>query len=229
VSDTEPTFIHLIDLLTVETPVFFKRDAGLELHQKQGLLQQLREAIFGGMEGGGSSAGYGSRPPIDASAVDLLEEITTQATQALAAVSPGPTPYGHAESYVRLWAGQTDETQLFTVTAPATGDNGVIFDERFEMNAYALAKKWVAKIEGFFNPPVSAEICAPCPKEDCGARYVYRTAGGETTQSSALKMLRDRDTGDTLEARCSSCGATWGRGELTRLGELISAGSKENS
>lgn len=228
-TETEPTFIHLIDLLTVDTPVFVRRDVGMELHQKQGLLQQLREAIFGGMEGGGSSAGYGSRPPIDASAVDLLEEITRQATQALASVSPTPTPFGHAEDYVRLWAGQADETQLFTVTAPATGDNGVIFDERFEMTGYALAKKWVDRIERFFNPPVTAEICAPCPKPDCGARYVYRVKDGEHTQSAAVTMLRDRETGETLEARCGGCGASWGRAELARLGAMISAGSEENT
>jgi len=218
-TDTDPTFIHLIDLLTVDTPTFVRRDVGMELHQKQGLLQQLREAIFGGMEGGASSAGYGSRPPIDASAVDLLNEITQQATQALRDVSPLPTPFGHAEHYVRLWAGQADETQLFIVTAPATTNAGGVFEERFELTGYALAKKWVDRIEGFFNPPVTAEITAPCPH--CGARYVSRTKDGVEIQTAALTMLRDRETGDTLEARCSGCGDSWGPSELARLAALV--------
>lgn len=220
-TETEMTFNHLIDLLTLDTPTYMRRDAGMELHTKQGLLEQLREAIFGGMEGGGSSAGYGSRPPIDASAVDLLDEITKQASQALAAVSNLPTPYGHAESYVRLWAGQADDTHLYAVTAMATTDKGVVFEERFEMTGYALARRWVDRVEGFFNPPVPAEITAPCPK--CHQRYVYRIKEGVEIRSSALNMLRDRETGNTIEARCSNCGVVWAREDLEALAALVGA------
>lgn len=218
-TDTEPTFSQLIDLLTVNTPTFIRRDVGMEMHDKQGLLAQLRGAIFGGMESGASSAGYGSRPPIDATAVDLLEEITTQATQALAAVSNLPTPYGHAETYVRLWAGQATDDQTFIVTAKATAASGKVFDERFQMTGYRLAKRWVDKVEGFFNPPSSAEICAPCPR--CEQRYIYRVKDGVEIQSAAINMLRDRETGTSLEARCSNCGTVWQREELERLGALV--------
>jgi len=218
---TAPTFNHLIDLLTLDTPTFVRRDAGMELHNKQGLLEQLREAIFGGMEGGGSSAGYGSRPPLDPAAVDLLEEITKQATQALSQVSKMPTPYGHAESYVRLWAGQSSESQMFAVTAKATTDQGGIFEERFEMPAYQLAQRWVDRVEGFFNPPVTAEITAPCPRPECGVRYVSRVKDGVEIQSSALSMTRDRETGTTLEAKCAACGVVWHREDLPRLAALV--------
>ena len=222
-TETAPTFSHLIELLTADTPTFVRRDVGLELHTKQGLLQQLREAIFGGMEGGGSSAGYGSRPPIDSSAVDLLDEITKQATQALAQVSKMPTPYGHAEAYVRLWAGQAGDSQMFTVTATATTDAGVIFEERFEMPAYQLAQRWVDRVEGFFNPPVTAEVCAPCPRPECGERYVSRVKDGVEIRSAALTMSRDRATGTTLGARCSACGVSWAREDLEALAALVGA------
>lgn len=224
-STEPPTFNHLIDLLTVDTPTFMRRDVGVELHEKQGLLQQLREAIFGGMEGNGGTSGYGSRPPLDPAAVDLLEEITKQASQALAAVSNLPTPYGHAEHYVRLWAGQAFENGPYVVTAKTTTETGIIFEERFQLTGYALARKWVDRVEAFFNPPVTAEVTAPCPRTECSARYVYRVKDGVEIQSAALNMTRDRMTGDTIDARCSACGTVWARDELERLAVLIGAKS----
>lgn len=222
-------FLDVIDQLTKPHPVTLRRDAGTTIHTQDGLLLQLREAVFSGMEGGSGSQ-FGSKPPIDPAAVDLLEEITTQAAEALAQVTGKPVPYGHAEHYVRLWAAQVDDNDVMIVTTAETielppGDlRPAVFRERHEYTAVQLVRHWQARVEAFFNPPKDAEIMAPCPQ--CGERYVYRRKDGVTVQSSALVFIRDRETGDTSEARCQECGASWGPALFIRLGELIAAAAQ---
>ena len=228
----QPTFLNLLDQLTKETPTFIRRDAGMELKQRIGLLQQLREAVFGGMESTGGSSQFGSRPPIDPAAVDLLTEITDQAAQVLAKVTHTPTPYGHAEHYVRLWAGQVTEGQAFTVTSRATINNArqyassnpgkpTVYDSPAEYTAYGLLARWVERIEDFFNPPSSKEIKAPCP--NCGERYMHRMKDGELVRSAALNIHRDKETGVSIEARCSVCARSWPRSQFEFLAEMIGA------
>lgn len=227
------TFLELLDVLTKETHQWVKRDVGMELKTQDGLLQQLRAAVFADMNSTGGSSSFSSRSPIDAGAVDLLEEITDQATQVLALVSKTVTPYGHAEHYVRLWAGQTFPQQSFKVSSRRTVPNAEqIWDEGppyrsvvetvfAEYTAEQLLFRWVTRVESFFNPPVSAEIPAPCPY--CEARYVYRTKDGHTVRSSALNFSRDRTTGDTLAARCSECGVVWNPSQFEMLAKMVGA------
>lgn len=230
-----PTFSELRDRLTIETLTMVEREHGKTPMKRQGLLQQLRQAVFEGMESSGGSASFGSKPPIDAAAVDLLNEITDQASQVLAKVSPNPTPYGHAESYVRLWAGQTTESQIFAVTSRATVENPVeyykahpgqptVYDEIQHVTAMELMQRWVDRIESFFIPPSAMEIPAECP--NCGARYYHRTKDGETIRSAALNILRDRDTGQSVEARCSVCTRTWPKSQFGFLAEMVGATKK---
>ena len=227
-ADRKPTFYDLLETLTAE-PHYEKRD-GKQFLTNIGLLQQLREAVFAGMETTGGSSAFGSKPPMDAAAEDLLNEITIQASEALSAVSNLPTPYGHAESYVRLWAGQTDADRLVGVSAKVT-DHGIteleahaagvtrVYRETTATTSYKLLQSWVERIEGFFNPPSSAEIQAACP--NCGQRYVHRQKDGQHVQSSALNFVRDRDTGETIEAKCSACKRSWGADDFERLAVLI--------
>lgn len=223
-----PTFYDLLETLTAE-PHYEHRD-GKQFLTHIGLLQQLREAVFAGMETTGGSSAFGSKPPMDAGAEDLLNEITIQASEALAAVSNLPTPYGHAESYVRLWAGQTHADRLVGVSSRVT-DHGIteleahaagvtrVYRETTATTSYKLLQSWVERIEGFFNPPSGAEIQAACP--NCGQRYVHKQKDGQHVQSSALNFIRDRDTGATLEAKCSACKRSWPPAEFERLAVLI--------
>jgi hypothetical protein len=206
------TFQQLLEKLTAEHFMPVTRESGNTLMAQKGLLQQLREAVFSGMENTGGGASFGSKPPIDAAATDLLTEITNQATEALASVSNMPTPYGHAEAYVRLWAGQTRDDFVVTVSTRMPVENPTegkpaVFDQLTQLTSYELLARWVERIEDFFNPPSSREIQAPCPH--CNNRYVYRQKDGQQVRSAALNFHRSRETGETVEARCSACGVAW--------------------
>ena len=214
------TFLDLIDQLTRPHPVTVQRLAGAEIRTEDALFVQLRSAVFGGMEGGGGRQ-TGINPPIDVAALDVIEEITVQASEALAAVTHSPTPYGHVEEYVRLWAGQVDEAAPVVVTVPAMNEQGQAFRERREYNAYELVSLWVSRIREFFDPPRKMEIIAACPEPECGQRYVYRDKDGEHTRSAALTISIDRETERPTGARCGACGAMWQPEEFEKLGALI--------
>jgi len=231
-SNDEPTFATLIDQLTIEHHGWVQRDAGTTLMTKTGLLQQLREAVFSGMEGTGGSSAFGSKLPMDAAAEDLLNEITIQASKVLAAMTHSPTPYGHAETYVQQWSELTEPHRFFTISTRTT-DHGIteleahalkltrVFDRTEQLSAVAIAARWVARITEFFDPPSNAEIKAPCPS--CDVQYLYKTKDGETVKSPAFNFIRDRETNVTLEARCSNCGASWSPDRFGWLAEHVGA------
>lgn len=215
-----PTFLDLVQRLTAP----HQKTIGEHTQTVDGLLQQLREAIFVGMETGGTGSAFGSRMPLDASSADLLEEIDRQAAEVLAAVQPHtPTPLGTTEAYVRLWAGQTTEGKLFTVTVRQAVPNAyrVVKDAieagakkipptvesvRKQYSAYQLAASWAERIDDLFNPPSTREIKAPCPS--CDAEYVHRVKDGQHLRSAALNFVRDRQM-RTVAAKCSNCPAQW--------------------
>ena len=223
----EMTFNDLIAQLTTEHPVMVETDNGSAFPMAPALLVQLREAVFGGMESGGGSS-FGSKLPMDAAAVDLLTEITNQAAEVLAFVSHQPTPYGHAESYVALWAAQTLESTPYVVTSRATPDEPdeygrrLTYDQRHEYTAHQLAQHWVNRIRDFFNPPKMRDIPNACPVEECGARFIHRNVDGEMKQSAALRISIDRGTGRSIEAKCGVCGKTWEPEEFLRLAATLS-------
>lgn len=226
-----PTFRDLLDRLTKEGHDWVSTDAGKVLAKRQGLLPQLRTAVFAGMENTGGSSAFGSKPPLDAAAIDLLDEITDQAAQVLAIVDPHPTPFGTAEHYVRLWAAQTTETKRFTLKVKSFAP-GFVYDKEHprrnamtyvdqEHSALELLRRWTERIEDFFNPPSSREIAAACPT--CEVRYVHRLKDGQWIQVSALNILRDRTTGEPAEAKCGACGVSWAPSQFGFLAELVGA------
>lgn len=212
-SDDKETFHDIVKQLTTLHAGPVERDTGTVMLDQDGLLQQLREAVFGGM-GGSGGAQFGSKPPIDTVARDLLDEITTQATEALASVSHLPTPFGHAEDYVSSWASQTSEHKIITVTVKRTMD----FDPRFpkqilvytdtlDTTGWLLVNAWRDRIEDYFNPASTREIKAACPL--CEERHVYKRVDGQFVRGEALNFVRDKKSGRTVEAKCSACSRTW--------------------
>lgn len=221
------TFSHLVDKLTSDIYAHIDTDDGAKLATSDGLLEQLREAVFGGASGGGGAQGK-AKLPLDATALDLLEEIDKQAAEVLAAADPRPTPYGTTESYVRLWSALvTDETPV-TVTARETvgdhidmGNQPRVFNAKRETTAYALVSGWVKQIEGFFAPATIVEpIPAACPVAECGQRYAFRQVDGVTMRTDALTNSIERDTRKLLGANCGACGKHWEVNELPRLAQL---------
>lgn len=229
-TEEEPTFLDLIDRLTRPTPEVIETDDGLKRVERDGLLQQLRGAVFGGMENTGGSSSFGSKPPIDSSAADLLNLIDQQAASVLSAVDPKPTPLGTTEHYVRLWSAQAREGAVYRVASPATLPNDVRPDEQVrvyaeyqDVTAYRLAAQWVAKIEEFFDSLAPADVLAPCPETGCGVEFITKEDDGVTTHARAVILRRVRATGETIDAICRACGREWQRDELPELAELVGA------
>jgi len=227
------TFMDSIDRLTIETHIFIDRDDGKHLVKRPGLLPQLREAVFVGMETGGGAGGRGSRPPIDAAARDLLTEIERQVAEALVAATKRPLPYGHAENYVRLWAAAADESTMVTLRTSQQHPDELVDAWRKAKNpasavyfkidflpAWRVAARWVDSIEAFFNPPSTREIQGACPA--CEETHVHRVKDGATVQSAALTFLRN-EAGDATEARCAACKAVWYPAQFEWLARQIGA------
>jgi len=216
----DESFMSLINRLTEPHRVTLVRDAGTEYPMHEGLLQQLRAAVFSGMEGGGSGSAFGSKPPIDAGAADLLNAIDHQAAEALVALTGRPVPYGRAEDYVVEWARTVDPDKRVVVTSAATTSTETVYRERAEYTAHSLAARWVRRIEEFFNPPRIRPIQAPCP--DCHTRFVARVKDGQIIQADALNIYFRAD-GAVDSARCSSCQAEWWPGAFIDLAPRVGA------
>ena len=195
------------------------RDLIAKLTDDDGLLQRLQEAVFGGMESTGGGASFGSKPPIDLAAVDLLELIAKQAAEALAVVDVRPTPLGHARDYIKAWSALVHDDDVIRVHAPALTVNRAVYRQGIESTAYRHAERWAAAVEAFFAPPKNAQILAPCPK--CGHDKVTKTTDGDDYLEWALVMRRDRETGETLDVYCQACTFEWPRRLLVGFADQI--------
>lgn len=204
-------------------PTFW--DLVSKLTAANGLLPQLQEAVFGGMESTGGSSAFGSKPPIDTAAVDLLELITHQAAEALATVDTRPTPYGKPWDYIDSWARLTREDTVVRVHTPSLTTDRVVFQQRIETTAYRHAERWVSQVEAFFNPPKNAEMRAACP--NCGIEKIARIVDGEEIHAWAMVMRRDRTTNETLDVYCQHCTAEWPRRLLITFAGQIGIDVKE--
>jgi hypothetical protein len=178
---------------------------GLEFHTVPGLLAQLRDAVFGGMESTGGSA-LGSKLPISAAALDLLTFVDREIAEAWAGAFKRPPNADRSERLLAEWAVFIASDAIVTV-----GDK--------QYNAEVLVDRWTQRIEDFFDPPRLSEIQANCFV--CEARYIYTKVDGQDVRSSALRFHRNRQTGETLDARCMSCGTAWLPHEFEFLGKSI--------
>lgn len=230
----ESTFWGDVDRLTTATHKIVHRDRGTEVLTGTGLIQQLRDAVQQGSEGIGGSAAFGSRPPIDSAAQDLLREIGGQARSVLQSATGLTAPVGLAERHIRLWAAAVNESTMVTIVArrqvpdrvvdawyradPKTTKRAV-FKEPIQMDARHLVKHWIGRIEGFFYPPDTREIKAPCPA--CDERWIHREKDGQTVQSPAMVFVRV--VGEITEARCLACGVRWSPAQFEWLAQAVGA------
>lgn len=216
---TDLTFNDMVSQLTETHPVGVDRDMGREYVNVDGLLVQLRAAFFEGMGSSGGSQ-KGSKLPLAAGAFDLLHEITTQASEALASVDKRPTPLGQAEDYVKAWAELTDEGKRVVVSVKVT-DNGRVFVELREYTSVQLAASWFKKVSDFFDPPKRIEITAECP--NCGVRRLPRTLDGVVIDTPAFWMRVDRQSGNVVAFECDACALDWPKPMFESVARMIGA------
>ena len=195
------TFQELIEELTRPYPTVLARDNGeVEVTWLDPLLKQLREAVFGGKESTGGVSGFESKLPIDAAALDLLTDITREASELLVHVTQQPIGLGHVEDYVAEWAAHTNADTLFLVK---------VRDDSRDMSGIEIAQWWRQRVINFFEPPRIQPIKAECP--ECGA---LKEPGSNTY---VLQIRKERTTGIVMEASCSQCHCRWDRSEITEL------------
>lgn len=214
------TFLDMVDQLTRVHPITVDTGAGKQIINEDGLLAQLREALFVGIGGSGGSQ-KGSKLPIYDAAYDLLTEIDTQAAEALADVDKRPTPYGHAEDYVRAWSELVDEDKRVIVSVRLTLAEGIVVTNAREYSAFTLVYNWYTRIRDLFNPPRKVEITAPCPV--CGVRWLKREKDGQEISESAMWFRCDEETKAIVDVRCDACELVWTRPMLENFGRMIGA------
>lgn len=181
------------------------------------LLPTLRDAVFGGMERTGGTGGFSSRLPISAGALDLYEAIDQEIAEAWAAAFPGQIPT--ADTPERLLSqlvavASPEEVVSVMVTEQRVSDRGT-HEERWwvervptEFTMAALLRRWVRQIAEFFDPPRTADIDHPCIA--CGEMWAWKRVAGEDIPYRVFVFIRDSH-GNSVEARCTACGTSWGR------------------
>lgn len=187
---------------------------GLEFHTVPGLLAQLRDAVYGAGVRDGAGSASKAKLPIQAAALDLLMVIDRQISEVWVQAFKRVPGISRPEALLAEWAAWADDETMVMVA------------ERSVLAADAV-DGWVRSVSDYFDPPRLAEISAPCVA--CGERWTYRTVDGETVRSSALSFRRDRDTGETLDARCESCGNVWTPAQFLFLAEAIGAGANQQN
>lgn len=223
----EANFDTLVQKLTREHLVHLSTDEGSKFVMTDGLLSQLRAEVVGSSDSGAVS-GNKMRLPFNAPAVDLYQLIDRQISEVWAAAFNRVPNADRPEALLAEWAAFVDADMIVTYSTPETisfpdRKHGWLRDEVLwnpvEVKAIHLLARWVRAIEDLFDPPRVAEIIAACIL--CGEREVHRRQDGAVVRQAALQFVRDRVTGDSLEARCVSCGASWLPSQFKYLAEKI--------
>lgn len=202
-------------------------------HEMPPLLLELREAVFGGMESTGGGRGFRPVLPISDGALDLYESIDQEIAEAWRCAFPGQIP--NADTPERLLSqivavGRPDEIVSITIKTqrvdhPDTRDEHWWVEEApVEYTLEALMRRWVQQITEFFNPPRTAEIQAPCIQ--CGEEWAWRNKDGEDRPYRVFVFIRDSH-GNTREARCLMCGASWGPDKFQFLAAALAAADQQ--
>lgn len=216
----------LLGRLTREHPVTVHTDDGPRFIRVPGLLQQLRDEVFGSMESGAVS-GNRQRLPLNAPALDQYELIDRQIAEVWANAFHRVPNADKAERLLAEWAAYIGAETLVTYSVPEQyklpsrryGVIELVRMREYTCTALNLLRRWVHAIETLFDPPRTAEIAAACIQ--CGERKVKRPKDGVLVDQTALVFIRDRETGESREARCLACGASWFPAQFMYLAEKI--------
>lgn len=216
---------NLIADLTREHPATVHTDNGDKYTTVDGLLEQLRDEMFGGTNRGGAASAR-ARLPFNAGAVDLYQLIDRQVSEVWGAAFKSVPGGERTEALLTQWAALVGRSRIVSVSSPRKID-GLVEWVPESMLSYELASLWKSKIENLFDPPRTAEIKAACIQ--CGATESFRMVDGERQKTTALVFIRDRATGESTEARCLECGASWLPDQYLYLVRMIAASETPKS
>lgn len=209
------------------------------------LLDQLKEAIFQGMETGNGSANK-NRLPLAANALDIWNEIEQEA----AALHVGLASHINSQGkqiglLASFWdyphgddqpGGPSDLTgeavTLFTTQHPRPAPYGLdatikawtesIYTDVQAHTAERILRRWCSRIRNLLKPEPSIPIVGTCPR--CDTERVLDRG----KQRTALYATFAPDGGP--EARCRNCGETWtGEHRLREIGFHIGATLDEDA
>lgn len=225
----------LVKQLTKPHHVTYQTDEGTKAIEVPGLLEQLREEIFGGSERGAAS-GNKTKLPLNAPAADLYALIDRQIAEVWAAVFNRVPNADRPEELLVPWSAYVNEHSVVVISTPETiryadptygWERETVNWNPRDVKAIDLLRQWVRAIEELFNPPKTAEIFAACIS--CGVREVHRIQDGRMVRQTALQFVRDRETGDSTSARCQACGVTWLPSQFYYLAEKIAENEKTDT
>jgi len=193
------------------------------------LIPALREAVFGGMESTGGSAGFHAKMPIDAGALDLYQAIDQEVAEAWSALFSQVPSAERMEDLIQqvVWLSRKGPTlQLLPITiatqhveSPGTkSERWWVERKPVEFTVEALLRRWVKQVYEFFNPPRRREITAPCV--ECGEEWGWKLDSGEHRPYRVFVFEQD-ENGNTLGAHCLSCGKVWFMAQMEELATRI--------
>lgn len=210
-------FYNLVERLTRQHRVAVTTDNGVVFATEDGLLQQLRESVFGDAGKNGGTANK-SKLPMNAPALDLLTLIDRQIAEVWAAVTGRVPGAGRSETLLVEWANAVRPDSLVTISAPETANETVIWT-RAEYTPQGLLERWERQILELFDPPRTAPNPNACI--NCDQREVWRMKDGEQIKQTALILVIDRETERATELRCQACGTSWPSSQFEWLNAAI--------
>ena len=206
----------LVERLTRQHELTVQTDDGTTAAQRDALLVQLRDAVFGGSDRGGAPANQ-SKMPMNAAALDLYTLIDRQIAEVWAAAFGRVPGSERPEVLVAEWSAKVDP---FTIVRYSSPETIRVWSDRFrdkveqviwtldETSPYNLLSRWHRAISELFDPPRLMTNPAACVS--CGARESYRRLDGQSVKSTALVIELDRISNRPKEVRCLVCESSWG-------------------
>jgi hypothetical protein len=232
----EIPFDVLVERLTRahEVPIH-NDDEGTTVASRDGLLQQLREAVFGSSDRGATAANK-AKLPMNAAALDLYTLIDRQVAEVWGAAFSRVPGAEKPEALVAQWSAHVDPFAIVRYSTPETVRR---WSDKFredvehvvwtlnEASPYNLLARWHRAISELFDPP--RLITNPAACVSCGARSSYRRLDGQTVKSTALVIEVDRMTNRPKEVRCLACEASWGPALFEWLNQAITENEKRHA
>lgn len=212
----EMPFDVLVERLTRPHEVPIQTDEGTTMASRSGLLELLREAVFGSSDRGATAANK-SKIPMNAAALDLYTLIDRQIAEVWG-LSFGRVPNADKpEALLVQWSAHIDPFAVVRYSSPETvrrwsdryreSVEHVVW-VRDETSPHNLLSRWHRAITELFDPP--RLITNPAACVSCGARESYRRVDGQAVKSTALVIEVDRISNRPKEVRCLVCDTTWG-------------------
>lgn len=193
---TDTTLLDAVDALTVRWSIRVHQPATAEKPAKTTVvrhrprLRMLADAIHQSTnrDGGGSLAR--ERSPIDATAAQMLADITRRIHDMARALDVAP-------------AGPIETLRAWYVATQAK-----VLPEAWEHAAITELQRWADDIDAHLNPPQQVTIETPCPS--CDAAFFTDRDGDQKPWPLRARMWDiDQHGHDRADATCCVCGATW--------------------